>query len=75
MPDGQLIDGNPKLVIELVGGAVSVTGPIGDRGLCYMMLALARDAVCEHNYRLALARQQEAQQTRAIMDGLRRERN
>lgn len=30
------------------GSPVSVSGPIGDKGLCYAMLGLARDAIQEH---------------------------
>jgi hypothetical protein len=29
-------------------GAVNVNGPIGNKGLCYLMLECARDAVKDH---------------------------
>jgi hypothetical protein len=39
-----------KLIIELMpDGGVSVTGPIGKKGLCYGMLEMAKEAIQDYN--------------------------
>ena len=37
-----------QLVIHFVDGKVSVTGPIQDKGFCYMLLECARDAIKDY---------------------------
>ena len=56
-----------RLVVELINGNTKVTGPINDRGLCYMLLELAKDAIREHGYRLAAQQRQERQALSGLM--------
>ena len=37
-----------QLVIHFADGKVSVTGPIHDKGFCYMLLECARDAIKDY---------------------------
>lgn len=66
---------NPRLVIELVDGNVKVTGPIHDRGTCYMMLEMGKDAVREHCYRLQIHQQQERQKLAFISQQLEKQKH
>lgn len=49
----QVPKGQARLVITMVGPAVSVQGPIENKALCYGMLETARDAIQEHGLRVA----------------------
>ena len=37
-------------------GTVSVTGPIQDKAICYSMLEMARDAICEKHMETRIVR-------------------
>ena len=62
-----------RIMIEMrEDGSVAISGPVNDRGLCYLMLELAKDAVREHAYRVAREQQQQALLTDRILQDIKR---
>lgn len=48
-PAPPMMGQGPKLMIELFpNGKLGLLGPIHDKGLCYMLLELARDAIKDY---------------------------